>query len=158
MDANSKFGPTIIPGDPHEQTINGKKLLNILNRHNLILINGTEECDGLITRSRLVEGRLEQSIIDFVVISSDLIPFFNYMNHHKIHSIILFCNNGMIMIINNYVSISCFVEMSIGFMDQEMCTEYRVFIYQVYRSLKNNSLNNPLAGPIGSEPSIIIMS
>ena len=31
MDANSKLGPEIIPGDPNQQSENGKILYNIIN-------------------------------------------------------------------------------------------------------------------------------
>ena len=39
MDSNSKLGPDIIPGDPHQQTNNGKLLAGIIQRHGLIVAN-----------------------------------------------------------------------------------------------------------------------
>ena len=34
LDANSKLGNDIIPGDPHSQSENGKLLAGIIRRHN----------------------------------------------------------------------------------------------------------------------------
>ena len=42
FDANSKLGPNIIPGDPHNQTPNGKILMEIVKKHDLSIINGTK--------------------------------------------------------------------------------------------------------------------
>ena len=68
MDANSKLGPNIIPNDPHFQSLNGKLLAEILERHSLSVVNGTAKCNGLITRQR----NNEKSIIDFVIVSKDI--------------------------------------------------------------------------------------
>ena len=74
MDANSKLEPKVIKGDPHSQTQNGKILHNIIQRHNLIVLNGVEsKCDGAITRRRVTKDNIEESIIDFVITSADLI-------------------------------------------------------------------------------------
>ena len=46
----------------------------ILDRHALIVLNGLKEkSTGLITRQRVIEDGLELSVIDFVIMSSDLI-------------------------------------------------------------------------------------
>ena len=68
MDANSKLGPNLIPNDPHNQSQNGKLLSDILERHNLSVVNGTDKCNGLITRQR----KDEKSVIDFVIVSKDI--------------------------------------------------------------------------------------
>ena len=72
MDANSKLGPNIIPGDMHSQSENGKILADIIQRHNLIVGNGLSKCKGLVTRKRVTKNGIEESIIDFVLISNDL--------------------------------------------------------------------------------------
>ena len=69
MDANSKLGPKLIPNDPHNQSPNGKLLANIIDRHNLSVVNGTDKCTGLITRQR----NDEKSVIDFVIVSKDIL-------------------------------------------------------------------------------------
>ena len=73
MDANSKLGPEIIKNDPHAQTPNGKLLSDIMVRHELLVVNGIEDkCNGAITRKRVTKNGTEESIIDFVIISSEL--------------------------------------------------------------------------------------
>ena len=47
MDANSKMGPDLIPGDLHEQSENGKVLADIIERHGLIIGNAMPKCKGL---------------------------------------------------------------------------------------------------------------
>ena len=47
FDANSKLGPRIIQGDPHEQSDNGKILSEIISRNGLVVINSLEnKCYG----------------------------------------------------------------------------------------------------------------
>ena len=74
MDANSKLGPDVINGDPHPQTPNGKLLLNIIERHNLVVLNSVEDkCTGSITRRRVTKDKVEESIIDFVIVSQEMV-------------------------------------------------------------------------------------
>ena len=43
-------------------------------RHGLVVANGVEDkCSGLITRKRVTKDGTEESIIDFVIISNDLL-------------------------------------------------------------------------------------
>ena len=81
MDANSKVGSEHIKGDPCEKpTENGKLLLDILEQHeNLILLNSTNLCEGVITRNRTANDNIEKSVIDFVIISGDLLPLVTSM-------------------------------------------------------------------------------
>ena len=74
MDANSKLGPKVIPGDPHPQSENnGKMLQDIIDRHALIVVNGMEEIrSGVITRERITTRSVERSVIDLVIVSHDL--------------------------------------------------------------------------------------
>ena len=73
MDANSKLGPEIVSGDPHEQSENGKILIGIIKRNALIVMNSsTEKCKGRITRRRITKKVKEESIIDFVIVSEDM--------------------------------------------------------------------------------------
>ena len=81
MDANSKLGQSIIPGDPHEQSKNGKILSEIIKRHALIVVNGIQgKCTGLITRERRTVQGVEKSVIDFVIVSRDLEKHIEYMH------------------------------------------------------------------------------
>ena len=53
MDANSKLGSNYIKNYPHEILPNGVLLAAIIERHNLILGNGSDKCTGVITRRRV---------------------------------------------------------------------------------------------------------
>ena len=73
LDANSKLGNKYIKDDPHPISPNGIVLSGIIDRHALIVANGlTQKCIGLITRKRSTVLGTEESIIDFVCISSDM--------------------------------------------------------------------------------------
>ena len=72
LDANSKLGPEIVPGDKHKQSENGRILAGIVERHGLLVGNSLEQCKGLITRRRVTKNCVEESTIDFVLLSEDL--------------------------------------------------------------------------------------
>ena len=74
IDANSKLGNKIVPNDPKEQSQNGKVLAELVERNALIVANSIPGiCHGLITRRRTTEDGVEESVIDFVIISADLV-------------------------------------------------------------------------------------
>ena len=73
MDANSKLGPSIISGDKHQQSENGKMLAGIIKRQKLVVGNNINQCKGVITRKRVTKDNTEESIIDFVLVSEDMI-------------------------------------------------------------------------------------
>ena len=76
MDANSKLGPTFIPKDPHPMSPNGDLLAGIIERHNLIVANGTAKSKGAITRRKRTKTRTEESIIDIVAFSHYMVKHF----------------------------------------------------------------------------------
>ena len=80
VDANSKLGKTYIPNDPHEISPNGRVLADIIERHALIVANGSKRCTGLVTRQRSTTNRSEKSCIDLVLLSSDLNEEFKSLN------------------------------------------------------------------------------
>ena len=80
MDANSKLGPKYVPGDPHGKSPNGALLADIIERHNLIVGNGSKKCTGIITRCRVTKTRTEKSVIDFLIFSDDLKKHFKSMH------------------------------------------------------------------------------
>ena len=76
FDGNAWAGSNVIPNDPHIQNKNGKLLENFLARNReMHLLNASDICKGLITRSRMVGNKEENSIIDFVIICDILLPF-----------------------------------------------------------------------------------
>ena len=73
-DLNSKLGPEFIKNDPHSITENGKILAGIMERNALTVVNGLEQvCRGLITRERTTVDSVEKSIINFVIVSQDIV-------------------------------------------------------------------------------------
>ena len=68
LDANSKLGPAVIPGDPKRQSKNGKLILEVLKENSLTVVNGTDLCTGVITRIRKTTVRTEESVIDFFIV------------------------------------------------------------------------------------------
>ena len=72
-DANAKLGPEFISGDPHPMSENGQLLASMVERQDLQIVNSSTKCSGgPITRQRLVDGKLEYSCIDFILVSKDL--------------------------------------------------------------------------------------
>ena len=44
VDANSKLGPDLIPGNKHQQSDNGRILTGVIKRQNLIIGNSLKQC------------------------------------------------------------------------------------------------------------------
>ena len=73
LDANSKLGSTYVENDPHEMSANGRILEGIIQRNGLIVANGVKgKSHGTITRKRTTAHSVEQSVIDYVLISEEL--------------------------------------------------------------------------------------
>ena len=73
LDANSKLGHKYIKDDPHGMSPNGVILSGVIERHGLVVANGlTQKQTGVITRRRDTIVRTEESVIDFVIVSSDM--------------------------------------------------------------------------------------
>ena len=72
MDANAKVGKTIIKEDLHNMTNNGKLLLDVVKRQDLIIGNSLDICKGLITRERLFDNKSEKSVIDYIIMCEEL--------------------------------------------------------------------------------------
>ena len=72
MDANGKLGSKFISKDPHPQSNNGNFLERIIEENDLIVVNGSSLCEGLITRKRITVLRKEESILDFFIVCRDM--------------------------------------------------------------------------------------
>ena len=80
FDGNLWAGSGIIPGDPRNQNKNGKLFQEFLSRHpNLTVVNALTLCQGLITRSRIKEGKPEESVLDFFVVCARVLPYVTSM-------------------------------------------------------------------------------
>ena len=71
-DANSKLGNSWIVGDPHDISANGKLLGEIITRQNLVVVNSTEKCQGLITRYKKTVNGEEKSVLDYFIVCQEL--------------------------------------------------------------------------------------
>ena len=75
FDGNLWAGHHIVPGDPRPQNRNGKLFENFLNRNpRLTVVNSLPLCQGLITRRRMKNGVQEESVLDFFVVCSRILP------------------------------------------------------------------------------------
>ena len=75
MDGNLHAGPDLIEKDPNKQNQNGKIFMDFLRRNpQLTVINTLDICEGLITRSKTVEDRIEQAVLDFYVVNEKILP------------------------------------------------------------------------------------
>ena len=75
-DANAWLGSELLQNDPHNQNMNGKLFHEFMVRNpELKILNCESLCEGVITRSRIANGKTEKSVIDFVIISDKLLPF-----------------------------------------------------------------------------------
>ena len=80
FDGNLWAGNKIIPNDPRPQNSNGKLFEQFLYKHpHLTVVNSLDLCEGLITRSRLRDGRKEESILDFFVVCHYVLPHLTRM-------------------------------------------------------------------------------
>ena len=86
-DFNVKLGSELIPNDTHERSANGDILSQIIERKELIVVNGTEKCLGTWTRQDN-SNEQEKPVIDYVLINEDL---YNHIDHMEIDEEKTFC-------------------------------------------------------------------
>mgnify|MGYP003318525532 CR=1 FL=1 len=80
MDFNCKLGEDIIPNDPSKKmSKNGKILWEMVERRGLTVVNGTDKCNGVITRMRETVDGVEESVIDFLIVCEKVEPFVESM-------------------------------------------------------------------------------
>ena len=74
-DLNAWLGPEILPGDIRKQNANGKLFAQFVTNNKLTIVNSLPICKGLITRSRIRQGELVQSTLDFYVVCQHVLPY-----------------------------------------------------------------------------------
>ena len=79
MDANAKVGHTVIQNDPNPTSSNGKLLLGMIHRQNLVVLNSDPRCEGTITRYRKTVSGEEASVIDYILVDEQLSLHFESM-------------------------------------------------------------------------------
>ena len=78
-DANAKLGPEVIKNDPHPQSENGSCLWSLVQRNNLVVVNSSSLCEGVITRHRTTKIGEEKSVLDYVIVCERLNTHVNKM-------------------------------------------------------------------------------
>ena len=68
LDANSKLGKALNPNDPHDQSKNGELLAEVIEENDLIVVNSSNLCEGVITRKRVTINSVEESVIDYFIV------------------------------------------------------------------------------------------
>ena len=68
MDANAKIGCKHIKKDPNSMSHNGQILLDLIHRQGLQIGNTSSKCSGVITRERILQNRVEKSVIDYFIL------------------------------------------------------------------------------------------
>ena len=79
LDCNANLGKDITEGDPHNMSNNGKLLWEIIQRRNCTVVNSTDKCSGVITRSRIKGTIKEESVLDYVIVNSLLAQYVEKM-------------------------------------------------------------------------------
>ena len=87
LDANAKVGKQEIPGDPNEISNNGKIMLEMVKRQGLIIANKLENCKGVITRERKSGNLVEKAVLDYLIICTGMMDFFEDMvvDEERVH-------------------------------------------------------------------------
>ena len=108
MDGNAWLGSEYIKNDPHSKNKNGELFGNFISRNsNINLLNASNICRGLITRSRLVNSKKEESVIDFVLACNKVLPFVQKMtiDEEKIYALANYSNKQKSLIYSDHNSI-----------------------------------------------------
>ena len=105
MDCNAKLGKNINNGDPHDISTNGKILWDIVNRRSCTVVNTTEKCKGAITRSRMKKGVREESVLDYIIVNTLMVPLIEEMeiDESKIKALTRFKKNKPVPSDHNYL-------------------------------------------------------
>ena len=74
MDSNAKLGFEYIADDPKPMSENGKLLKQVIENNDLIVVNGSSICDGVITRFRKTINGEDKSVLDHFIVCQS---FFN---------------------------------------------------------------------------------
>ena len=80
MDGNLWAGEKIIKNDPRPQNNNGKRFEQFLKRNShMTVVNNLNLCDGVVTRKRARNGKIEESVLDFFLVCNLVLPFVTHM-------------------------------------------------------------------------------
>ena len=84
------MGREYVKDDPKSMSGNGKVLAGIMERHVLIVINGLQDkCNGTIMRQGKTTNNIEKSVIDFIIVSQDLVKHIESMHIYEARTNVL---------------------------------------------------------------------
>ena len=76
MDSNAKLGPSIIPKPKSE---NGKLLERVITENDLIVVNASAICEGVITRYRKTINSVEEAVLDHFIVCREMFKLIRSM-------------------------------------------------------------------------------
>ena len=80
FDGNLWGGESVVLGDPRPQNKNGRLFELFLERHpQLTIVNNLPICEGVITRRRIANNKVEESVLDFFLVCNKVLPFVTNM-------------------------------------------------------------------------------
>ena len=79
MDSNAKLGSNIIPGDPRRQSENGKLLEKVILDNELVVVNASKLCEGIITRYRKTVNSIEEEVLDHYIVCKEFLKHVSKM-------------------------------------------------------------------------------
>ena len=80
IDANAHLGPTVLKGDPNLMNPNGKMFAEFLEQNPAItVVNRLDLCEGLITRKRSTIKGVEESVLDFFLVTQNMSQYLTKM-------------------------------------------------------------------------------
>ena len=79
MDGNLHCGSDIIKNDPNKINANGRLFSTFLKINPVNLLNASNRCQGSITRERVKERKIEQAILDYVLVCDKIYEYFSDM-------------------------------------------------------------------------------
>ena len=103
------MGKQYTPQDPHVISPNGSILAEIVMRQHLVVANGTHTCKGTITRKRVTRNRTEQSAIDLVLLSNDMLKHLVelYIDEDRNHVLTKVTKTNKVLKYNIVITILC---------------------------------------------------
>lgn len=79
MDLNAKLGKQYISGDPKQISDNGMILESVIVENNLVIVNGTPKCEGVITRYRKTINGVEAAVLDHLLVCNEFFKLISKM-------------------------------------------------------------------------------
>ena len=132
FDANAKVGFDVIKNDPCPQSPNGKILLDLVDRNSLVICNASNKCSGLITRRRKTNQRLEESIIDYLIVCEGMFEYLESMkiDYSNIHERYIKRNNVAKAVPSDHIPIFATFSIQWSLRDRKIKEQKTIFNFK----------------------------